>query len=170
MRPDPIEVLRGMQKALAIDIGAEVRSPFGQDALGMATALLESTIADLDGAVENLVRDNETIAAFLERAASPVEALDRSLATDVRSALAQPEDDSLRVAPLAARNRVLRGLLERLLIVLEDEGASGGLPDPLTSVRADAYAHLREVAARGWSFWDLLSFRERMARLRADAT
>lgn len=170
MRPNPVEVLRGMQQALVAEIGAEVRSPFGQDALGMATALLESTIADLDGAVENLVRDNETIAALLERAASPIEALDPTLAKDVIGGLAQAEDRSLRVTPLSARNRELRGLLERLLVLLEDERAADGLPDPLASLRADAYAHLREVAARGWSFWDLLSFRERMARLRADAT
>jgi hypothetical protein len=32
------------------------------------------------------------------------------------------------------------------------------------ALRSDAYRHLREVAARGWSFWDVFSFRERMAR------
>ena len=44
------------------------------------------------------------------------------------------------------------------------------LVEALMSLRSDAYRHLREVAARGWSFWDVFSFRERMARLRATGT
>jgi hypothetical protein len=37
----------------------------------------------------------------------------------------------------------------------------------MVAMRSDAYRHLREVAGRGWSFWDVSHFRERMARLRA---
>jgi hypothetical protein len=40
------------------------------------------------------------------------------------------------------------------------------LGEALMAARSDAYRHLREVAARGWSFWDVFSFRERMARFR----
>jgi hypothetical protein len=170
MRPNPTESLRGMQQALAADIGVEVQSPFGQDALQMATTLLESTIAELDGMVDSLVRDNETIAGLLERATGAIETTEMALAEDIRAALARPGEESLRVDPLSARNRALGALLERLLVVLEDGFAAGGLAEELGAIRGDAYRHLREVAARGWSFWDMLSFRERMARLRADAT
>ncbi len=40
------------------------------------------------------------------------------------------------------------------------------LGEALMAARSDAYRHLREVAARGWSFWDVFSLRERMARFR----
>jgi hypothetical protein len=34
-------------------------------------------------------------------------------------------------------------------------------------VRREIYTHLRDVSLRGWSFWDVSSFRGRIAEARA---
>jgi len=166
VRPTSVEVVRGLQGMLASDIGREVQSLFGQDALQTSQMVLEMLANELDGAADSLVRDNAALAELLAGGADAVESLDAVLAADTRAALSEPEEDSLALSALSVRNSRLRALLESLLIVCED-AAGGGEHAALMAVRADAYRHLREVSARGWSFWDMFSFRERMARLRA---
>ena len=166
MRPTSVEALRGLQGVLASDIGREVQSLFGQDALQTSQMLLEMLSNELDGAADNLFRDNETVAALLARGAAAVRPLDAALAEETRAALAEATEASLTLSALSARNGRLRALMERLLVVCED-AAAGEEHAELMGVRADAYRHLRDVAGRGWSFWDMLSFRERMARFRA---
>ena len=166
MRPTSVEVLRGLQGVLASDIGREVQSLFGQDALQTGQMLLEMLANELDGAADSLFRDNEALVELLGRGAAAVRPLDAALAEETQAGLAEQTDGSLKLSALSARNSRLRGLLERLLVVCED-AAAGGKHAALMAVRADAYRHLRDVATRGWSFWDMLSFRERMAQLRA---
>jgi len=150
---------------LASDIGREVQSLFGQDALQTSQMVLEMLANELDGAAHSLVQDNAALAELLTRGAAAVEPLDAALSADTRAALAEEGDGSLALSALSARNGQLRGLLERLLVVSEDAAGSGE-DTTLMAVKSDAYRHLREVSARGWSFWDMFSFRERMARLR----
>jgi len=166
VRPTSVEVVRGLQGMLASDIGREVQSLFGQDALQTSQMVLEMLANELDGAADSLVRDNAALAELLARGADAVESLDAVLAADTRAALAEPEEGSLALSALSVRNGRLRALLERALVVCEDT-AGGGEHVALMTVRSDAYRHLREVSARGWSFWDMFGFRERMARLRA---
>ena len=166
MRPTSVEVLRGLQGVLASDIGREVQSLYGQDALQTAQMLLEMLSNELDGAADSLYHDNQALAELLAQAAESVRLLDAALADEMQSTMAEPADGSLTISALSARNSSLRALLERLLVVCED-AAAGEEHAELMAVRADAYRHLRDVAGRGWSFWDMLSFRERMARLRA---
>ena len=166
MRPTSVEVLRGLQGVLASDISREVESLFGQDALQTGQMLLEMLANELDGAADCLFRDNEALVELLGRGAEAIRSLDAGLADETRAALTEGADRSLTLSALSARNSSLRGLLERLLVVCDDASA-GGEQAALIAVRADAYRHLRDVAARGWSFWDMLSFRERMAQLRA---
>jgi hypothetical protein len=151
---------------LTSDIAPELRSLFAQDALQTAQMLLEAICNEADVAAEDLARDNRTLGELLGRAAPAVNAADGDLARETEAVLAEPEETSLSVGALSARNQRLRGLLERLLVICEDaEGGPAGAA--LADVRAEAYRHLRDVAARGWSFWDVFSFRERMVRLRA---
>ena len=166
MRPTAVEALRGLQGVLASDIGREVQSLFGQDALQTSQMLLEMLANELDGAADSLYHDNEALAGVLAGAAGAVRALDAALPEETRAALAEETDTSLTLSALSARNGRLRALMERLLVVCE-EAAAGEEHAELMAVRADAYRHLRDVAGRGWSFWDMLSFRERMARFRA---
>ena len=167
MRPNAVEALRGLQGTLVSDITPEVQSLFGQETLALSQMLLEMLISEVDVAADNLARDNQTLCEHLRRSVVALRSVDSTLAEEAASALGEPTDPSLTVTALTARNQRLRGLLERLLVVCEDIADSAQASEDLMSLRSDAYRHLREVAARGWSFWDVFSFRERMARLRA---
>jgi hypothetical protein len=149
------------------DIAPEVSSLFGQEAILLSQMLLEMLISEADSAADDLARDNQTLRELLGRAVVALRPVDTALAEETAAALAEPADPSLTVTALTTRNQRLRGLLERLLVVCEEAAASAHAAQDLMSVRSDAYRHLREVAARGWSFWDVFSFRERMAGLRA---
>lgn len=162
-----MEALRGLQGTLVSDITPEVQSLFGQETLMLAQMLLEMLTNEVDDAADNLARDNQTLCDLLRRAVDTLRSVDSTLAEETAVTLAEPTDPSLTVTALTARNQRLRGLLERLLVVCEDIADSAQASEDLMSLRSDAYRHLREVAARGWSFWDVFSFRERMARLRA---
>src|SRR3989304_3347412 len=89
MRPTPVEALRGLQGVLASDIGREGQSLFGQDALRTSQMLLEMVPNELDGAADNLFRDNETLAALLARGATAIRPLDAALAGETQAALAE---------------------------------------------------------------------------------
>jgi len=149
------------------DITPEVQSLFGQETLALSQMLLEMLISEVDVAADNLARDNQTLCELLGRAVVVLRPVDSALAEEAAAASAEPTDPSLTVAALTTRNQRLRGLLERLLVLCEDVAESAQASQDLMAVRSEAYRHLREVAARGWSFWDIFSFRERMARLRA---
>ncbi len=149
------------------DITPEVKSLFGQETLQLAQMLLEMLVSEVDGAADNLARDTQTLCELLGRAVGALRPVDSALAEEAAAASAEPTDPSLTVAALTTRNQRLRGLLERLLVLCEDVAESAQASQDLMAVRSEAYRHLREVAARGWSFWDIFSFRERMARLRA---
>jgi len=149
------------------DITPEVKSLFGQETLQLAQMLLEMLVSEGDGAADNLARDTQTLCELLGRAVGALRPVDSALAEEAAAASAEPTDPSLTVAALTTRNQRLRGLLERLLVLCEDVAESAQASQDLMAVRSEAYRHLREVAARGWSFWDIFSFRERMARLRA---
>ncbi|TET96080.1 MAG: hypothetical protein E3J29_05890 [Dehalococcoidia bacterium] len=167
MRPNAVEALRGLQGTLMSDITPEVKSLFGQETLQLAQMLLEMLVSEGDGAADNLARDTQTLCELLGRAVGALRPVDSALAEEAAAASAEPTDPSLTVAALTTRNQRLRGLLERLLVLCEDVAESAQASQDLMAVRSEAYRHLREVAARGWSFWDIFSFRERMARLRA---
>jgi len=170
VRPVGTEALRGLQAALMSAILPELQTQFAQDASQTMQMLLESLIGEWDAAVENLHADNQRLRDLLARASavilaaeSPGEQLE-SLAREVEDGLAAPGADSLLVSALSEENRSLRALLERVIVACEEMGGESG---PLGPVRSEMYAHLRDVTGRGWSFWDVMSFRERMARLRA---
>jgi hypothetical protein len=149
------------------DIAPEVQSLFEQETLALSQMLLEMLVSEVDVAADNLARDNQTLCELLRRAVLPLRSIDSTLAEEAEATLAEPTDPSLTVTALTASNQRLRGLLEHLLVICEDIADGAQANEDLMSLRSDAYGHLREVAARGWSFWDIFSFRERMARLRA---
>ncbi len=134
--------------------------------------LLESIANEWDTAAETLHADNQRLGELLAQAATAIRSLAgagarlAALAEQIEDALNQPADDSLAISRLTARNQRLRAVLEETLVVLEDAAGQPGLA-ALLPLREAIYRHLRSVAARGWSFWDALSFRERMAKLRA---
>lgn len=178
MRPNALESLRGVQAAIAEILLPELQTMFAQDAAQTLQMLLESLAGEWDTAAEHLVRDNQAVVAVLGDARQMIAASYESnarlapLVNDIGGAL-QGDTPSLALSALQARNRELMSMLDRLLAELDDlaaEADSGGQPaGALMELRARIYGHLRQAAVRGWSVWDMMSFRERMARVRGGA-
>ena len=172
MRPSGIESIRAIQSALADVIAPELTSPFAQDAVQTLQMLLESLAADEESAADQLRRDNKTLAELLmssreamKLAADGNESFSAAV-SEIEQRLSEDVADSIAISALSFRNNALRGTLEQTLMAFEDitgEQTSAGI----TSVRGDIYGHLRDVAARGWSFWDVSSFRGKMTEIRA---
>ena len=173
MRPTAVEVIRGIQGTLMGVVAPELHSMFAQDTGQTMQMLLESLANEWDTAAETLSSDNTRLRDLLSQAAAAIRSLRHrddglvALAEEIEAGLNVPPEESVAVSRLSARNAQLLALLERTLVACED---ADGQPqfEALRPVRQSIYHHLRNVAGRGWSFWDVLSFRERMAGLRAD--
>ena len=169
MKPTGLEAMNALRAGLAEVLGPELRSDFAIDTAQTLQMLIESLSGEWDTAAENLCHDNETLTRLLvelksalsgdgnDGADSTVNLIDETLADSVA--------DSLVLSVLSARNKELRGALERAIVLVEDRADD----ESLWAVRKAVYEHLREVAGRGWSFWDMASFREYMARYRSGA-
>lgn len=174
MRPNAVEIVRGLQTTLMTEILPEVASAYGQERLQMALFLTENLAQMWDTQVEDLVHDNREMREILRQATAAIAALPpahrprelRELASSLRAAARGRDEGSLALSALAKRNEELGRLLERLAVVCEDAVGDPGL-EPLMPVRQRIYAHLREVTSHGWTVWDMLSFRERMIAVRA---
>ena len=174
MRPNAVEIIRGLQTNLMSEISPEVKSAYGQEQVQMTLFLLENLAQEWDTQVENLVHDNREMRGIFRQAAAAIAALPRAqqprelreLASSLRAAARGRDEGSLAVSAVAKRNEELGRLLERLAVVCEDAVGDSGL-EPLMPVRQRIYAHLREVSSRGWSVWDTVSFRERMVAVQA---
>jgi hypothetical protein len=171
MRPTGIESIRGAQAALAEAIVPELTTAFSQDVAQTLQMLLESLAGEWDTVAEDLRLDNRHLRGLLRDAAEAMRSAPSTaaefaaLVEDIDAAAAHPETASVAISALAAENNAWRALLERAAVLLEDATGDASL-ESLKPVRQAVYSHLRDVAARGWSFWDVASFRERMARER----
>lgn len=174
MRPDGLEAIRAVQTALAEVIAPELQTPFARDTAQMLGMLLESIAGEWDGAAADLRRDNERVATLLSRLRDAVTADDgsagafASVVEEIDGVLSEPGDDSVLMTVLAARNQRLNEVLEAGVEQVEKVVSEAGY-EWLEPVRGEIYRHLRDVASRGWSFWDMASFREYMVRSRADS-
>lgn len=175
MRPTALESLRGIQSGLVEAVAPELSSAYAQDVAQTIQMLLESLAGEADTAAHNLRADNEALATLLSQANTAIGALPMrnerlsAFVSEIEGVLAESDDGSLAVSALTVRNDGLRSTLERLLMAFEDLVDQPGM-QVLNAVRAAIYAHLRRVAVRGWSFWDVSSFRERMARVKAESS
>lgn len=175
MRPTGIEALRAIQTALTEVIGPELQTAFAQDTAQMSQMLLESVIAEMDGAANDLLKDNDALVGLLgdfrAAAGANADASEEisSAVTEIDEVLARPDPGSIAISDLAARNNELRAALETAVRVLEGVVGDPAF-EPLAPVRAAMYRHLRDVAGRGWSFWDAASFREYMVKHRSERT
>lgn len=166
MRPNAVESIRTIQTALAEHLAPELTSVYALDIVQALTMLLESLANEWDTAPEELRRENESLRKLLGSAPDAGgNVVNAAIVSDVEEALRTPPAAPATLSGLSAENQRLRAALERLLVGLESELAHLG--EPALSLRRDIYAHLREVALGGWSFWDMASFREKMAEMRA---
>ena len=172
MRPDDLESIRAVQSALAELIAPELTSPFAQDAAQTLQMLLESLAATWDSAADELRRDNETLAGLLMSSREAIKSASGgnesfvAVVSEIEQRLSEDVVDSIAISALSSRNDALRGTLEQILMAFEDVTGEPAFA-AITSVRGEIYGHLRDVATRGWSFWDVSSFRGRMTAIRA---
>lgn len=174
MRPNAVEMIRGLQQTLLMHVLPDLKSPFAQDQVQFSLMLLETLAQEWDNAADNLVRDNHemrdifreavSLIASLPRAARPAEL--RALVAPLRAAAGARQGDSLVLSTLRACNNELCGLLERLLVACEEAVGNPSLAS-LLPLRQRIYNHLWEVDCRGWSPWDALSFRGRIVSRRS---
>lgn len=169
MRPNGVESIRGIQVALTEMVSPEVQSEFTRNVLQTIQMLLESLAGEWDTAAEDLHQDNRELADLLLLSAQAIRALPHgndqltSIVDEVDDVASGEEHQSLVASTMTARNNQLRATLERVLVAFEDV-IDDARYSSLAPTRRILYQHLREVAVRGWSFWDAASFRERMAR------
>ena len=172
MRPNGIESIRAIQSALAEVIAPELTLPFAQDTAQTLQMLLESLANEWDTTAQRLRRDNHILAGLLAESRNAINGAVYgnesfvALVSEIEQRLSEDRADSIEIAALSSRNDALLRTLEQTLMAFEDmtgEQASEGI----TSARGAIYGHLRDVATRGWSFWDVSSFRGRMTAIRA---
>jgi hypothetical protein len=174
VRPTGLESIRAVQAAVAEIIIPELTSPFAQDAAGTVQMLLESIAGEWDTVAEDFRNDNEALCAVLSESRDVIErSVGRnenlaSIVSEIESRLHEEEDSSLTLTNLASRNDSLKAALERILVAFDDLSGEAEF-DEIDAVRRNIFAHLRDVATRGWSFWDVSSFRGRMAAVRSGA-
>jgi len=172
VRPTAIESLRAAQAALAELIAPELASAFALDATQTVQMLLESLVSEWDTAAANLSRDNETLGSLLLAAGEALRGAAKSneslvsIVSEIEQRLREDGATSLVLSDLASRNASLRATLESVLVAFEDLTGRPGSKN-IDEARTRIYKHLREVAARGWSFWDVSSFRGRMAAIQS---
>lgn len=161
--------MNALRAGLAEVLGPELQSDFALDTAQTLQMLIESLASEWDTAVDDLKHDNETLVRLLTELRKPLAAGsngERETAVNlIDEAIEASQAESLALSALSARNRELRAALERAIVVVEDSADD----ETLAPVRQAVYGHLREVAGRGWSFWDMASFREYMAKHRSGA-
>ncbi len=173
MRPTPGESLRAIQSAIAEQLTPELSSLFAEEAASAATMLAESLFAEWDTLAEDLRADNARLRKILGSARDALSRVNRSnelaaaLVNKIDGVLAQAGDDRLTVSSLGAENDRLSEALAELLELIEDKDGEPGF-EGLAPVRAEVYLHLRRVAVRGWSYFDISGFRERIIKARAE--
>lgn len=187
MRPDTSESLRAIQGAVAERFIPELTSLFAQEAAQAVTMLTESLIAEADTLAEDLQNDNAALRTILGHARDALAAFGgsasqadggggvdarrnehaASLVQTLDGVLCEAGDGRIAVSSLTRENNRLLSVLEPVLEFIEDNVGDPGA-DVLAPVRHEAYRQLRRVAVRGWCYFDVSAFRERIASARAE--
>lgn len=165
MRPNPTESLRAIQGAVTEQLAPEISSLFAIEASSAITMLCESLAAEADTLAEDLASDNAALRALLEssRGALSRNTNAASLVSYIDGVLSEDGGGRIAVSVLSEVNDRLSEALARLLEHIETSG-----DESLAENRRAAYLHLRRVAVRGWSYFDVSGFRQRIVEARAE--
>lgn len=120
MRPDVPIVLNGIAGTLATKVLPEIRSPFGQQTIGLASQLCFMIAQEFDRAAARLVEEDAAILGLLERALPMLE--EGALRERLLQALETVPGEDLRVSALQVENDGLRALLIDLHAAVEALG------------------------------------------------
>jgi hypothetical protein len=172
VRPTGPESLRAIQAALAERLIPELTSLFAQEAGQAASMLIESLAASWDTEAEDLQTDNASLREILAGGRDALASLAGNttagpLVSYIDGVLGEEGDGRIAVSSLARENSRLLSALEKLLEFIEDTDGEEGC-ETLEPVRRAAYRQLRRAAVRGWAYFDVSAFRERIVRARAE--
>jgi hypothetical protein len=117
MRPDAPRVFYGIIASVMRDIAPEMRTPFGQQSVGLVSMLLALAAQDYDGAAARLVEENTAIMDLLGRSRLVVG--DPGLHERIDAAVGQAPARDLRISALQKENDALRALLIDVHAVVE---------------------------------------------------
>lgn len=120
MRPDPGRVLQGIAVNLLTNVMQEIRTPFGQQTVGIAGSLAMMAGEEFDRAADRLVTENRIVRALL---AEGLALVNGQTAPAVNAALTTPAAPDFRVSSLLAENDRLREGLIALQAALEQHHA-----------------------------------------------
>lgn len=109
MTPTVPRVLDGIAATLSGDVLPEVRSPFAQQSIVIASDLCRMIAQEFDRAAARLFEENGAIMALFEQAIGVLP--EGALAARLRDAAAAGRGGDLRVSALQAENDRLRALL-----------------------------------------------------------
>jgi hypothetical protein len=169
MRPTVPETLRAIQGAIAEQLTPQLTSLFAMEAASAASMLAESLLAEWDTLAEDLHADNARLREILDAARGVLRSNEGagSLVSKIDGVLARAADERLAISSLSTENDQLSDALADLLELIEDTRSEPGHKN-FDPVRAQSYRHLRRVAVRGWSYFDISGFRERIIKARAE--
>ncbi len=173
MRPTIAESLRAIQGAIAEQLTPELTSLFAMEAASAASMLVESLFAEWDTLAEDLRADNARLREILGAGSVALRSIGRSnevataLVSKIDGVLAQAGDERLVISSLSSENDQLSDALADFLELIEDTQGQPGT-ESLAPARAQTYRHLRRVAVRGWSYFDISGFRERIIKARTE--
>ena len=165
MRPTPTESLSAIQGAISEQLVPEISSLFALEATTAITMLCESLAGEADTLAEDLVAGNARLRDVLSSARDALRSngIGATLVSQIDGVLHEGGDRRLAISILSEENDRLSEALAQLLELIEERD-----DDSLAQVRRAAYHHLRRVAIRGWSYFDVSGFRQRIIEARAE--
>lgn len=165
MRPNAAESLRAIQSAVAEQLVPEISSLFAIEATTAITMLCESLAAEADTLAEDLLADNARLREILAAARDVLRrnGIGATLVSQIDGVLHEGGDRRIAISVLSEENDRLSESLAQLLELIEERN-----DESLAQVRRAAYHHLRRVAVRGWSYFDVSGFRQRIVEARAE--
>jgi hypothetical protein len=154
MRPTPVEVIRGLQAALATIVLPEVGSRYAQAQILYTVMILDMLIREWEEGAQLYVDDNRGIRDLLNRGSDILRRLGQETGDSELLSLANGlridgagDETSYRMADLMAESNRLREQLIKLGEVC-DRARSEPRLAPLLPLWQDICAHLRSIAAR----------------------
>ncbi|WP_322797336.1 hypothetical protein [Tepidiforma sp.] len=110
MNPPVPRVLQGVAANLLTEVMREIRTPFGQQLVGIAAVLNLMAAEEFERAADRLVEENRIVRKLL---ADGLALLGEAAPAGMRDALGAPPAASLRISDLQRENDLLRaGLIE----------------------------------------------------------
>jgi len=156
VRPDAVEVLRGIQRSLLSTVLPELQDPYVQGQVHAMIGLLESLAGEWNTEAQRLLDFSHSLERLLLRAAPVLMCAAHTVQGDEAMTLARAigkalshRPASITISALSQRTQELQGIVAELLMLCERVAAHRADAEELLEVRQEAYCLLRdEVVTR----------------------